>query len=146
MATGLSAAGWVTYVVRSIWDVKWSQAFPHVFWLYAIIGVLKAVLTLCLSSACEADHTPQAPTEEQPTTPLLEQDRRPSMTKAAVETVERVSRPMRTKISKESRGILIKLCVLFFINAFASGTLPVTLMSMYTNWRVSDTINSLRRS
>ncbi|KAF2097093.1 MFS general substrate transporter [Rhizodiscina lignyota] len=133
MACGLAASGWLAYAIRTIWDVKWSAAFPHIFWMYAAIGVIKAILTLCLTEACEADIQPEETMESESTTLL--QGRRSSVAKTTVSALEMASKPLKTKLSKESKGILIKLCMLFAVNAFASGMLPVTLMSMYTNWR-----------
>ncbi|OAP64513.1 hypothetical protein AYL99_00485 [Fonsecaea erecta] len=39
------------------------------------------------------------------------------------------------KVSRSSLPILIRLCFLFGLNAFASGMLPVTVMSWYMSWR-----------
>ena len=135
MACGLASSGWLTSAIRQIWDVKWSAAFPYVFWVYAIIGVVKAILTLMLSEACEAEAVPEEPAQGESTTLLP--GRRSSIAKATVSTLETVGKPLKTKMSRERKVILVKLCVFFAINAFASGMLPVTLMSMYTNWRVS---------
>lgn len=140
MACGLAVAGWIARAIHTIWDVSWTATFPHIFWLYFAVGLIKAGLTFCLSDACEADAIQPEMTESERTTLLggtREERRRSSIAKQAVERLERVSAPLKTKMSGESKIILIKLCVLFFVNSFASGMLPVTLMSMYTNWRVS---------
>ncbi|KIY02375.1 uncharacterized protein Z520_02513 [Fonsecaea multimorphosa CBS 102226] len=39
------------------------------------------------------------------------------------------------KVSRSSWPILLRLCFLFGLNAFASGMLPVTVMSWYMSWR-----------
>jgi hypothetical protein len=143
MACGLASSGWIAWAIRTIWDVKWSTAFPYIFWLYCGIGLIKAGLTLCLSDACEANAAaqPEMATQSEATTLLggqrEEQRRRSSIVKQTVHVLERVGEPLKTSMTSESKIILVKLCVLFFFNAFASGMLPVTLMSMYTNWRVS---------
>lgn len=141
MALGLAASGWLAYAIRTTWGLKWSEPFPYIFWVYAVVGLLKAVLTLCLTRACEADHIPaEEDSVTEATTPLIGHHRRSSVAKATITTIEHVGKPLRTKLSKESWTILVKLCMLFAVNAFASGMLPVTLMSMYTNWRVSNSI------
>jgi len=43
--------------------------------------------------------------------------------------VKRIGGTVHTKLTPEGRTILIKLCCLFALNSFASGMLPVTLMS-----------------
>ena len=95
-----------------------------------------------LTERCEPDYT-LAPHEDngdhEAASPLLHSDsgRRPSYTKPTrvTSTVHRIRKTVAIKMSKESRGILIRLCILFAVNSFASGMLPVTLMSWYVNWR-----------
>ncbi|KIW34980.1 hypothetical protein, variant 2 [Cladophialophora immunda] len=92
-----------------------------------------------------------SPSSEQ-TRPLLDGlPRRSSMPKHAnVRTTARTTQPARPdsfsrrlrtslsspwKVSRSSLPILLRLCFLFGLNAFASGMLPVTVMSWYMSWR-----------
>ncbi len=146
--------------------------------MYAIIGVLKFLVTLLLSKNIEAkaagqyswsattasmaqvdEETSGSPSEQ--TRPLLDSSqRRSSTTKQANITrsasirsgsssqnqPQRVNndsilRRFRTslfspwKVSRSSLPILLRLSILFGINAFASGMLPLTVMSWYMSWR-----------
>lgn len=47
----------------------------------------------------------------------------------------RTSLTLPWKVSRSSLPILVRLSCLFFLNAFASGMLPLTVMSWYMNWR-----------
>ncbi|EXJ70679.1 uncharacterized protein A1O5_05669 [Cladophialophora psammophila CBS 110553] len=92
-----------------------------------------------------------SPSSEQ-TRPLLDGiPRRSSIPKQAnVRTAPRATRLSQTnsfsrrlrsslsspwKVSRSSLPILLRLCFLFGLNAFASGMLPVTVMSWYMSWR-----------
>jgi hypothetical protein len=179
MAFGLFVTGWLTYAQRTYLKMDWKQTYPAVFGMYAIIGVIKFLVTLLLSKNVEAsaarnyswsattasmaevdDDAWTSPAEQ--TRPLLDgTPRRHSTTKqvnsartasirsgsssSAIhpEAATNVSffRRLRTslaspwKVSRSSLPILIRLCLLFGLNAFASGMLPLTVMSWYMSWR-----------
>ncbi|EMC97993.1 hypothetical protein BAUCODRAFT_104938 [Baudoinia panamericana UAMH 10762] len=141
MSLGLCTAGWITYALHTYAGWERKEAFPIIFAVYAVVGLIKACLTLFLSDRCEQNYDRQTEediAERAASAPLMtEADRRNSYTKSGQvqATVRRLSETVSTKLSPESRVILIKLCVLFAINSFASGMLPVTLMSWYVNWR-----------
>ena len=142
MSLGLFITGWITYVLRTYGGINWKDTPPTIFGIYAIVGLLKAGLTFMLSDQCEANYDRQTEmdiAERQASAPLMSSsDRRGSYSKPhqrVTETVRRIGGTVKTKLSPESRAILVKLCCLFAINSFASGMLPVTLMSWYANWR-----------
>lgn len=140
MAAGLCTSGWITYMLRTYSGWNWKETYPVIFAVYAIIGLVKAGLTLLLSDRCEPNYGPQAEadmTEREATTPLMSNARRSSYSKApqVTATIRKIGKTVSPSISPESRSILIRLCFLFAINSFASGMLPVTLMSWYANWR-----------
>ncbi|KAK3634811.1 hypothetical protein LTR56_015092 [Elasticomyces elasticus] len=143
MSLGLCVSGWITYLLRTYvgWGWKDTATYQPIFGIYAIVGLIKFCLTFLLSERCEADYDRQTEIdvqEEQATTPLMSEHRRTSYTGKAHKVTARVRQmgsTVQTKLSPESRTILIKLCFLFAINSFASGMLPVTLMSWYANWR-----------
>ena len=145
MAVGLVVTGWTTYLLHER-GYEWSQTYPFIFGMYAVMGLVKASLTLLLSPACEADSVPVMEDTSANSglygsgerTGLLggrsSGARRPSTTKKQqpTSTVRRIRKTISlpTRISPESRPILLKLCVLFGMNAFATGMLPTTLMAV----------------
>lgn len=144
MATGLFVAGWLTYFQREWMGYEWTDTYPAIFGMYAVVGLIKTGLTLLLSDRCEADYRPgrvRANLEEQENSsrPLLNASNRGrlSYTKSSEvrERVRRIGSSVTTKLSPESKRTLLRLGALFAINSFASGMLPVTLMSFYVNWR-----------
>ena len=147
MSAGLCIAGWITYLVRKANpDMSWKDPtpYPYVFWGYAVFGLLKVLLTFFLTEKCESSYVPTqeevAETAEgrESAAPLLSGRRTSSYTKPAgtITTIRRrLTDPLTAEVSPANRGILIRLCILFAINSFASGLLPVTLMSWYANWR-----------
>lgn len=142
MSTGLFTAGWLTYLQRTYLEYDWKECYPAVFGMYALIGIVKVVLTLFLTDRCEADYTPShrryEEEEDMGARPLLNDgDRRRSYTKAPEirSGVRRIGRSITTRVSRESRPILFRLCILLAVNSFASGMIPVTLMSWYVNYR-----------
>ncbi|KAK0353233.1 hypothetical protein LTR33_009327 [Friedmanniomyces endolithicus] len=143
MSLGLCVSGWITYVLRTYfeWDWKEGHMYPFIFAIYAVVGLVKFCLTFLLSDRCEANYDRQTEmdvAEREASAPLMGGgDRRTSYStpRKVSETVRRIGGTVHTKLTPESRTILIKLCCLFALNSFASGMLPVTLMSWYANWR-----------
>lgn len=145
MSTGLFTAGVMTQIMESWkgYDWKTSARYPPIFMMYTIIGVIKAGLTFLLTDRCEPNYDRQTELDDEErddaTSPLMSQNaRRHSYNKsnnAVATTVRRVSSTVTAKVSRESRPILFKLCFLFALNSFASGMLPVTLMSWYASWK-----------
>jgi hypothetical protein len=92
------------------------RAYRIVFFAYSVFGVLKLLLILALSKDCEAKPEPpqERPHEE---APLL----------GPVEP----SKPRRSffgafsHISHESLAVLLQLCLLFGLDSFASGLIPL---------------------
>ena len=130
----------MTYLLREHFGYDWKDTYPFVFGFYAVIGLIKACLTLLLTERCEPNYThpSEADTVDGETTePLMSNTRRMSYTKTPKVTsaMHKIGDTVTTKLSPESRGILMRLCFLFAINSFATGMLPVTLMSWYANWR-----------
>jgi len=119
------------------WDA--TAAYRVVFSLYALLGVVKLVLTLLLSKAIEAEETTQQVYETLPTEledeGLLSDTDEPSLsplTTQPVKSQRATPRPQPTSfktritallptISPQSRAILFKLILLFSLDSFASG-------------------------
>lgn len=144
MSLGLFVSGYITYFVRERIGREWQEAYPPIFGMYAIIGLIKVCVTLFLTERCEANYTTPQGTgrdETETTAPLLNNsDRRRSYNKGpeVASRIHRIRSSVTAKLSPESRKILVRLCILFAINSFASGMLPVTIMSWYVSrWGVS---------
>lgn len=118
-AVGMIVCGWVTQglVERAGWDLK--DAYRAVFVAYAVLGGLKLVFALALSPAVEAET--QARVTGSETEPLINDGEA-----SQKQTSRRRSwRSMFPVISPESRGIATALCLLFGLDAFASGLAPL---------------------
>jgi len=109
--------GWIT---TSLIDSKgWGavKAYRIVFLMYAAIGMMKLILALSLSKHCEAEKQ-SPPPDSAETAPLLgnstpKPDKTPSRFR------------LLPQISRESRFILIQLCLFFAFDSFASGLAPL---------------------
>jgi hypothetical protein len=141
MASGLCISGWTVYILLTYFEWDWKETYPVVFGVYAVVGLIKACLTLLFTERCEPNYTPhvEADTIERGTTTtrLMGHSRQNSYSKTpkVAATICKIGNTASIKISPESRPILLCLCILFAINSFASGMLPVTLMSWYANWQ-----------
>lgn len=147
MSTGLFVAGHIFRDrISEGWKENWKEATPPIFWIYAFIGIVKVVLTLFLTERCETDEskTPKRTdniSEQQSRAPLLRSIDRswsytkgPEVTSRLRRTVSTMGSSVTAKLSKESKGILIRLSILFALNSFASGMIPMTIMAWYLNW------------
>jgi hypothetical protein len=81
-----------------------------VFWGYAALGVVKLLFTLGLSGAVEAEKDAVPETQ-----PLL----------GAAPEMPVKKRSFLPHVSSESRAIALTLCLLFGLDAFASGLAPL---------------------
>ena len=120
-AFGILTCGWVTHYMRVSLHMDVVDVYRRVFYGYAVLGLLKLVAAIVLSSDVEIHHEPQpmpaaAHNDEQ--TPLIPgndpQQRQPSPKKQ-----------LRARISHESVPIVVCLCALFALDSFASGLAPL---------------------
>jgi Major Facilitator Superfamily len=116
---------------------KETDAYSAIFWGYALIGLIKFLLSVILSSKCEAERksTETAPTQTTPTggdsetQPLLAHSDDEEQTKP-METPPKKS-SLLPDISHESISILIKLCLLFAVDSVASGLAPASWLTYF---------------
>lgn len=115
VACGILVTGWLIFYMRE--TLGWEQIFVYraVFWGYAAIGVIKLLLTLGLSNACEAEKKQPVPAADTETAPLLGDNAQAQKPKKST------FRSLLPEISPESRIIVFNLCLLFALDAFASG-------------------------
>lgn len=140
MAPGLSFTSWTTHFLRQHYEWEWKdrRVYAVIFGIYAVIGLIKACVTLLLTEKCEPDELARREADladREATAPLLNNGyrrthRRGASGKASG-AVLGIWRTVTATLSPESRRILMRLCFLFALNAFASGMLPVcTNMSL----------------
>lgn len=119
-AFGMIVSGWmINYMRTSLgWEVV--KTYRHVFWAYAGFGLIKLCLALALSKAVEAEKK-VTPNPDPETAPLLgdgAEDEEPKKKKSWIAS-------KLPEISPESRIIVVNLCILFALDAFASGLAPL---------------------
>ena len=117
-------SGWI---IQSLQAHGWTtlESYKFTFYAYAGMGFLKFLFALSMSPQVEAE-TKRKSTQADETAPLLAQETEPP----ALE--EKWSwRSILPQISRESTSILIKLCLLFAIDSFASGLAPVTWQTFF---------------
>lgn len=131
-AGALTAGFMVQHLVQAGWDD--TAAYRAVFWMYALIGLIKSGLTLLLSPACEAEVTSkpriQSDGNDEEAESFLGQGSSTS-TSAAPASPKPSSTWKLAQISPASRKTLLKLCSLFSIDSLASGMVPMSLVSYY---------------
>ena len=100
--------------------------------MYAVIGVLKLLLTLLLSKKCEIVRDvpvrdTAGSTEPDETAPLLVNGQ---VSNVIPPKKQQASLSLLPKLSKESRSTLTQLCLLFALDSFASGLAPMYVSSV----------------
>lgn len=120
-ALGILSCGWLVHHLHN--DLHWDHVATYqlIFYLYAGFGILKIILALSQSSAVEADKSEPEVSSE--TEPLLQNaaESSPAQTKKRSWFGKR----LLPKISAESKSVIASLCVLFALDSFASGLVPL---------------------
>jgi hypothetical protein len=109
--------GWLLNYMKNRLGYDEVAAYKIVFWGYAVIGIIKFCLAIALSNACEAEKRQAPPIADPETAPLLgdgAEDEEPKKKQSRLLA-------LLPEISKESRIIVANLCILFALDAFASG-------------------------
>ncbi|KFX99550.1 hypothetical protein O988_03785 [Pseudogymnoascus sp. VKM F-3808] len=121
-AFGLLVCGWMVEELKALdgWDDI--HAYRAIFFAYSVFGLIKLLLVFALSKDCEAKpEPPQGNRDEE--APLL--------------GVEEPSRSRRSffgllsHISPESLAVLFQLCLLFGLDSFASGLIPLSWVTVF---------------
>lgn len=135
-STGLAVGGQAVDHLQAREGWTDLDAYRAIFWIYTGVGCIKAIMTLFLSRHCEhADHKSNQPAASDEREPLLNGDssngRNPSpQTVAPAKPPKKLWYSIST-ISKPSRGVLFKLCSLFFFDSLGSGMVPFSLINFY---------------
>ncbi|RAL08243.1 putative MFS transporter [Aspergillus homomorphus CBS 101889] len=132
-ALGMMACGWAIKFLQVTKGCDFVTACRVMFFVYAAIGVVKLVLTLCLSRKVEAikkdDRAAQQDEEPGETEPLLA-DRLP-------EDEEQQPQPKKDKPSllaafdHDLLSLVLKLFLLFGLDSFASGLASLSWMTYF---------------
>jgi len=116
-ACGMMSSGWViTYLLREFnWQIL--SVYKAVFWGYAILGLVKLALALSLSMAVEAEKK----------LPPMDSERAPLLGNALedIEPKKPWFRALLPDIGADSKIIVFNLCLLFALDALASGLVPL---------------------
>ena len=147
-ACGTIASGWIVAGVRSMYHWTDVQAYRLIFGCYALLGIVKLVLSLILSDKCEPPAEPkQGPDEFELNSVeaegLLSEDEedtpsegsKPSRISKAAGT--RRSKTIWPNISPSTRTVLVKICLLFAVDSFASGLVPQSWVTYFFKQKFS---------
>lgn len=138
-AGGMILCGWIVEELKSVSGWQETRTYRLIFGLYALLGIVKFILSLMLSDACELEteklpHHSDVQLNTVEAEGLLSDDEydqvessRPEIT--AAPNVKK--RSIWPQISPSSRSILIKLSFLFAFDSFASGLTPQSWITYF---------------
>lgn len=139
-ACGIIISGWVVEELKTVHGWPEIRAYRMIFGIYTFLGILKLVLSLMLSDACE----PMPEKEERhadveldsvEAEGLLSDDEsdkgKASNPKPGTTLAARRKKSIWPSISPSSRSILVKLCLLFAVDCFASGLIPQSWVTYF---------------
>ncbi len=139
-AFGTIVCGWLVQNLLSLESWTDTSAYRSIFWIYALLGLVKLGLSLMLSEACE----PEAKKEERQDPVELdsaeaegllsddEEDDVAAKPKRSPNVPNRkVKKSIWPEISPASRGILLRLCMLFAVDSLASGLVPLSWITYF---------------
>lgn len=117
--------GWGTDLLRRHHTGNLVDVYRIVFYAYAMVGLVKASLVFLLSSAVEAEANTEAPANPssgngRETEPLLQNNREGQ--DSTRKTKKWLWLP---QFSRESARVVFTLCILFGLDSFASGLVPL---------------------
>ncbi|MCJ1278171.1 hypothetical protein MMC21_005986 [Puttea exsequens] len=148
-ALGTIMCGWLVQALLS--HAHWAEikAYRLIFCIYAVLGIMKLLLSLMLSEACE----PEAPKREYEEVVQMEEveveaegllsdsdfedPRRPTRVNEAPKPhlaaplPKKIRKSIWPSISPQSRTTLLKLSLLFSIDSFASGLVPLSWLTYF---------------
>ena len=110
--------GWVVHRLHENHHWDYIRAYRLIFYVYAAIGVIKFVLACALSRKVEAQKETTSPQDTETTPLLADGNMDEPKTKGMLASIF-------PTVSKESRAIVINLCIMFALDSFASGLVPL---------------------
>ncbi|KAH8593364.1 major facilitator superfamily domain-containing protein [Bisporella sp. PMI_857] len=124
VACGMMISGWsINYMRRELaWQI--TKAYKSVFWGYAVLGLLNFGLALSLSKTVEAPGQIVAAVDNE-STPLLGNEIEDS------ELRKPKFMSMLPQIAPESRAIVLSISILFALDSFSSGLVPMSWITFF---------------
>lgn len=134
-ALGLLSCGWIVQYLQtnSGWDLL--TAYRLIFYVYSALGAIKIVLALVQSSAVEIQETQHHQFDSQPAAtpieaqPLLHDEAHTSLIQEDRTLTQRhepcVGKRLLSKVDRQRVGVITPLCLLFALDSFASGLVPM---------------------
>jgi len=141
-ACGTIICGWVVQKLQSLDGWTPTRSYRIIFGLYALLGILKLVLSLMLSEKCEVEQEKQERHDavemgDVEAESLLTDDEGEELPKPKPEPAPKSNAKAKKniwpKIGPESRSILFKLCLLFAVDSMASGLVPASWITYFFN-------------
>jgi MFS family permease len=132
-STGLAVGGVAVDHLQAIEGWTDLDAYRTIFWIYTGVGCVKALMTLLLSRSCEhANNRANRADAVGETEPLLNGSNGHGGSEPAARA-KPAKKPWISisTISKPSRGVLFKLCSLFFFDSLGSGMVPFSLINYF---------------
>jgi len=139
-AFGTIVCGWLVQKLLSFKSWTDASAYRSIFWIYALLGLVKLGLSLMLSEACEPEPKKE---ERQDPLELGSVEAEGLLSNDDEDDVATKSKPPRNvpprrmknsiwpEISAASRGILLRLCMLFAVDSLASGLVPLSWITYF---------------
>lgn len=134
-ACGTIVCGWIVEELKKTYGWTDTRAYRAVYYLYAVLGILKLMLSFMLSNKCE----PEPERKERQDAFELdavevegllsddEDERGPSNPTPGPRKLERkIKKSLLPNISSSSRKIVLKLCLLFAVDSFGGGLVPLS--------------------
>ncbi|KAH6894669.1 major facilitator superfamily domain-containing protein [Thelonectria olida] len=134
-AFGVMTCGWVVQHLTDGLGWQIEKAYRVVFLAYAALGLVKFLLTLCLSSAVEAEKKPQKPIQGDAESAPLLGDRPIAVPEQPKQKAS--IRSLLPDISRSSLPVIVPLCLLFMMDSFASGLAPLSYTTYFFRWKYS---------
>lgn len=123
-ALGMLTCGWIFNALQSIHHYDYVSACRALFFIYAVMGFVKFLLTLLLSKRIERD-TPDVASATDPTRqPLLQ-------TPESAAREEPLKKPSIFSLDQEAKQLMLQLCLLFALDSFASGLVPLSWITFF---------------
>ncbi|KAK8911528.1 hypothetical protein ACHAPF_001571 [Botrytis cinerea] len=124
-ACGFVVSGWVINYLRN--ECGWTDVSTYraVFWSYALFGFIKFLLSVGLSQAVEIERK-DLPVEDPEIAPLLGNG-----AEEVVATKKGYFASKLPDISKESKIVVLNLCLLMGLDSFASGLVPLSWVTYF---------------
>lgn len=144
-ACGTIICGWLVQSLQRLDGWTATSSYRVIFAIYALLGILKLVLSLMLSDKCEVEPEKQdrhnaeemGDVEAEGLLSDDDEDQNPSKTPptpaAMPQAPAKAKKSIWPQISHESRTILVKLCLLFAVDSMASGLVPASWITYFFN-------------